>query len=133
MHGNLFSMKEVKIERDKAIITRLEDGIIKVEVRDNIEFNEADLDDNYRIYLDIKTQERVPFLVIFGLNSFAQSATRLKFADKKRARIKLKEALVLTSLAHRLIAQFYINYHKPNHPTKIFSNERDALIWLREN
>lgn len=42
------------------------------------------------------------------------------------------DALVVKTLAHKLLANFYIKYNKPEHPTRVFSDEETALSWLRE-
>lgn len=39
-------------------------------------------------------------------------------------------ALVIKSLSHRILANFYIKFHKPIVPTQIFNNYEDALKWL---
>lgn len=39
-------------------------------------------------------------------------------------------ALVIKSLSHRILANFYIHFHKPIVPTKIFTNYEDAFQYL---
>jgi len=45
-------------------------------------------------------------------------------------KIKKAEAFIVKSLAHRLVAKFHLNFYKPEHKIKVFSNEADALKWL---
>ena len=116
---------------EKTIIRKLEDGIIRVEVKANVELNVKDLSENYELYRQIMNEDTADFLVIFGPNSMAGKEARDEFASQYRSRIKRKEALVLQSLAHRIMAQFYITFYRPEHPTKIFTKEEDALTWLR--
>lgn len=40
-------------------------------------------------------------------------------------------AILLDSLGPRILAKWYIKFHKPVHPTKIFSNQEDAINWLK--
>ena len=42
-------------------------------------------------------------------------------------------AIVITNTASMLLAKFYIKYHKPVRPTKIFSKLTDAEEWLKTN
>ena len=40
-------------------------------------------------------------------------------------------AAVVTNLAYKLIANFYMRLNKPKRPFKTFSNEEDAVEWLQ--
>ena len=42
-------------------------------------------------------------------------------------------AIVITNTASMLLAKFYIKYHKPVRPTKIFSKLSEAEDWLKDN
>lgn len=43
---------------------------------------------------------------------------------------KKAEALVVRTLAHRLIAELYLKINKPKKASKAFTNEEDAVEWL---
>ena len=40
------------------------------------------------------------------------------------------DALVVRSFPHRLITDFYLKFHRPKVPTKIFATEEAARAWL---
>lgn len=40
-------------------------------------------------------------------------------------------ALVVSSLAYKIIANFYMKVQKPKRPLKAFGNENDAVAWLQ--
>ncbi len=42
------------------------------------------------------------------------------------------QAIVVNSLANRLVGNFIIKFHKPIAKTRLFSDEQTALLWLRE-
>ena len=42
------------------------------------------------------------------------------------------DAIVITNLAQKLIANFYLKFNKPPRPTKIFLHTKDALDWILE-
>jgi hypothetical protein len=42
------------------------------------------------------------------------------------------QAILVNSLANRLIGNFIIQFHKPIAKTRLFSDEDSALIWLEE-
>lgn len=39
--------------------------------------------------------------------------------------------MVTNSLANKLLGNFFIKFHKPKTPARIFSDEKTALEWLR--
>lgn len=41
-----------------------------------------------------------------------------------------KRAFVIKSLGQRMLASFYITFHQPIVPTKIFTTYREAELWL---
>lgn len=42
----------------------------------------------------------------------------------------IADALLISSLPHKLMGNFYIRYNKPVKPTRIFSSRENALNWL---
>ena len=42
------------------------------------------------------------------------------------------DAIVITNLAQKLIANFYLKFNKPPRPTKIFLDSSDAVKWILE-
>tara|TARA_R110002049_G_scaffold272734_3_gene450387 strand:+ start:4527 stop:4919 length:393 start_codon:yes stop_codon:yes gene_type:complete len=48
-------------------------------------------------------------------------------------KFNIKNAIVTNSLGLKLLAIVYINFSKPNGPSKIFQNCEEAINWLREN
>jgi len=39
-------------------------------------------------------------------------------------------AIIVTNLAYKLIANFYLKFNKPKRPYKVFDNEQAAVEWL---
>jgi len=42
----------------------------------------------------------------------------------------LAEAFIVKSLAHRLLANFYMRFNKPAKPAKVVASDEEALEWL---
>ena len=55
---------------------------------------------------------------------FAQSESH----SKKRK----SQALIIGGLAHKLVANFYMNFNRPNCPVAIFDDPQKALDWTRQ-
>ncbi|HCQ30686.1 MAG TPA: hypothetical protein DIU39_10390 [Flavobacteriales bacterium] len=118
------------IETNISIIEELPNGIFKVTIKPGVEVDKKDLEESYRILLDLTGGKPSLFLEIFPPDSDATLEAREYFADKQRNKIKKAEAFIVKSLAHRLVAKFHLNFYKPEHKIKVFSNEADALKWL---
>lgn len=44
----------------------------------------------------------------------------------------LAQAIIVNSMANRIVGNFIIKFHKPIAKTRLFSDEETALVWLRE-
>lgn len=57
---------------------------------------------------------------------------RTYLASQQAEQLHAAVAILVESMATRLIANFFINFHKPGRPTRIFSDERKAVEWLKK-
>jgi len=126
-------MNKPSFETEKVHVSLLEDNIFRLFIKNNAELDIEDLDRNYFFFKEHIPEKKLPFLVIFSKGSSTVKGANERFIEDDRLSIKSKEAFVIESLAHRLMANFHIRTTKQNHPTKIFSNETDALKWLRNS
>lgn len=67
------------------------------------------------------------------MNEFIQVGddARKYAAGEDSNKYTIADAFVINSIALKLVGNFYIRYNKPVRPTRIFNNEEDALVWLR--
>lgn len=72
-----------------------------------------------------------PLLKIAGKYTSVDKETRDHVAKGDGARFSIAEAFIIHSIAHKLIANFYINVEKPQKPTRFFSEIPSAEKWLR--
>ena len=127
-------MSRTAIESEIAQLSVVEGDIVRVELKPNIEIDVAKVDRNFALIQKLMAKHELtqtPFLIIFTPGGTANRAARERFGMKERSVIKSAEALVVKSLAHRLVARFHVNFFRPGHPTKIFDNELSAMAWLR--
>jgi len=47
-------------------------------------------------------------------------------------KVRKAHAIIVDSLANRLLANFYFKFNKPKGPGKVFNTEKAALLWLRK-
>ena len=122
------------IEFKKAHLYLLDEGLTSIVFKDNVNFELEDA-----IELDNYTYEWVenkPFVVIVdarNIRSNISHKARDHFAkNEKISKIRKGQAIVVNSLHIKLLANFYMNFHKPDDPIKIFTDYNRAYKWILE-
>lgn len=69
-------------------------------------------------------------LVDSGIFTGITKEARELSANSEFVQNTVAKALLIRSLGHRIVGQFYINVNKPKIRTKIFVNHEKAIIWL---
>ena len=90
-----------------------------------------DLDEMNLSYKSIMTTTTAPFLIVLGRHASITTEARALLSDKTRSKIKSIEAIVVNSLAQKIIVNFIVLLNKPLQPTKLFTSEEKALEWLK--
>ncbi len=108
-----------------------EDGIVVLEFGDNIELDVKEAKELLQATKEIAGGKKVLILNVAGKQTTATSAARDFAASAEAIEYTLAEAYVVNNLPQKIIANFYINFHKPLVPTKIFNNKEAAIIWLK--
>ena len=66
----------------------------------------------------------------FGADSDADDEVRSWAAQDSGNHHTIADAFVIKSLAQKIIADFYLKFHRPMRPTKVFNSRRQAVKWL---
>jgi hypothetical protein len=118
------------IEIEEAIITLKDNDIVYVYFKSGV-------------VIDCDTQEKL--LLNYGEITKGKLHPFLFYADEqvsitKEARdnaiviedraYAIASAILVNNLAHRLIANFYLKFNKPQKPYKVFNRKKDAVNWL---
>ncbi len=121
-------MKEYKFGWGR--IFYLEDDILCVEYIDDIILSEDNVMEFHAIFAKETEERRLKLLVLPGQNT---SASREAREYSQRTVLKsLGEAIVINSLAQRIISNFYISFKsKADYPIKMFNSKDEALKWLK--
>jgi hypothetical protein len=53
------------------------------------------------------------------------------WATKEACPYSKADAFIINSVAMKLIANFYLKINKPERPTRMFTNEKEAIRWLK--
>jgi len=74
--------------------------------------------------------QRYPVLIISGKDTTVQTDVMNYVAQKNSNPFALAEGYLLTSISHKLLANFYLKFNHPVRPTRFFTNEQDVVQWL---
>ncbi|MBA2613995.1 MAG: hypothetical protein H0U95_18675 [Bacteroidetes bacterium] len=120
-----------KITTQKCEVTFLEEGIVENYIKPGIVVEAVDLEELKKISSELAGNKPYVIIVTSGeLASFSKEARELS-ASKSFITNAVAKAIVVDSIAKKIIGNFYLRVNKPYLPTKLFSDRAEALTWLR--
>ena len=108
-----------------------EEDFYEIEVYNDMEFSFNELEEL------IKAQEtlgskKLPVLVLCEEFASTDTAFVKHLAQNKNNPYSKADAFVISSMAQKIIANFYLKISSPERPTKFFKEKADAVIWLKQ-
>lgn len=118
---------------------RISLGTISIQEEDILRFDIDSIDEislqSLKEHLDVVKElgNGKAFCNLVVLDKFVQVGDDArKFAASEESNIyTIADAFVINSVALKLVGNFYIRYNKPTRPTRLFTDETEALRWLR--
>lgn len=113
--------------------TRMEwngDGILRIHLLEGAEIGLEEARENQDLAQKL-TAGRNHLALVFDSETFTVTPEARAFAAaSNHSNRRIAMAYVTTSLANRLLGNFYIQFNKPIVPTRIFNSEISAHEWL---
>lgn len=122
-------LKEINL-RHSSIAFR-SDGIVFVKFGDHELITFEDSVEILQACESYLGDKKAPFLYQIGKYMNVTKEAREFSASPEGLKCSLAEAFILDSIAHRIIADFYLNINKPVVPTKFFKTIPEGEIWLK--
>ena len=116
---------------DVFIVRLRSDGIIHTHVSSQQDFTIESLKKINILIGQMLNYKKAPLLITGEQFAFPTLETRIFWAQEKSCIYSFAEAFVATNFAHKLIGNFYLKINKPQRPTNVFSNEAEAIKWLK--
>jgi hypothetical protein len=107
-----------------------EDGIIQLNTK-NHNYTLQNLKEINQAQRKICHGGKLPVLIMAATYANIEDNAREYAASKESTQYSTAEGFVLKSLGQRILANFYLKVNKPEVPTRFFSEEKQAVEWLR--
>ena len=108
-----------------------EDNIIRVFYTQNANITLENLQEAVAIYRELNDGKPCPVLTdIRHIKSITREA-REYGAKPEISKMYTANATIVGSLVSRTIINFFLKFNKPLIPTKLFTDENEALAWLK--
>lgn len=106
-----------------------EEGILRVRVIDGANLELKDVKEYYA-FTDRITGGRKVLVIVDGTTDFTITEEARQYSAMQAEKTRIATALITRSKAMRMLANLYIQFNKPQSPTRMFTDEETALKWL---
>ena len=119
------------IETKIASLSLGEGGILKLTIDYKNDLTIHDVKELIAAKITITREERVAVLVNSINYKIPSRETRIYIAGEGVARMVKAMAFLITNPVTRIGANFFMKINKPRFPFKIFTDEKEAIEWLK--
>ena len=120
-----------KIELDAAEVMLRNDGIVHFYIKANINLSVQDAKEIVSATGKIGSNKKYPILISSGKYALADKEAREFAASEAGNKYTIAGAIVVKSLAQKLLGNAYLKVNKPVTPTALFETEEKAITWLK--
>jgi hypothetical protein len=107
------------------------EGILYDVVKPGVVVTLADAREIHAAYRKVAGGRRRPLLVDMREIKRIERGAREYLSGPESAEISLAAALLVGSALTRAVGNFLINRHRPRQPVRLYTQEAEALRWLR--
>jgi hypothetical protein len=127
------------ILQNKSIPTRCADltyltqeGILRIRLLENSDIDLEESKKMQEVSLNITNNKQFVALIDARAKVTLSKESREWGSTPEAQKNMLAQAIVVNSLANKLVGNFIIQFHKPVAKTRLFSDEEIAMRWLKE-
>jgi hypothetical protein len=120
---------EVEKNFDNIKMVLYDNGIMNIIFKENTLITMEDVSE-VMLWVASLGERKYLNLMEGAYNTDIDSLVREFSASDKENRYTIADAIVISSAAHKMITDFYVNKNKPVKPTRIFSDREQAVNWL---
>lgn len=105
-------------------------GYLKVTSKEVDEITMEDARHDFQQAGDMVNFQKTPVLADSRNYTHFDHEIRDFYSSKEAAERISAMAILINSIPTRLMGNFFINFHKPHFPTRLFTSENEAIKWL---
>ncbi len=120
------------VDLKKAVVGLRTDAIVETHVFRDEELSVDDVKEIIEAIAKIGERQMLPQLIVADPLASIDVLAMNYLATAESSPYAIAEAYVISSLAQKIIARFYLSFNKPARPTKMFGQETEAVRWLQE-
>jgi len=121
-----------KIELPESIIGLRKDGIIHVYIKPYVEITSEYQARQLKALNEITGGTKHPVIYEAGENVTVGNDARMNARRLEELTPTSCKVVYVSTLAHKLIAEFYYRFNKPEQPYKVFTDFEEGIKWLLE-
>ena len=125
-----------QIENEWSVLKRYAPNLLYVEYKDG----DDDLDLDFakaQVKCVNELCEGIPHHIILDFTqtsvNFSPEAREYFAENESHNQLRLSQAIIIKSLAHKLVANFYMRFNKPKGPTVIVNSKEQAVKWIKNH
>ena len=109
---------------------KYDDDILYVIIKENVDLGIPEMDELLEFSAKFTNYEKRYTIVDTRSNYNSSQEVSNHYANSDYNKYRYADAFIVNSLAMRLLVNFYIRFHKPKIPTRLFNDEQSALNWI---
>ena len=114
-----------------ATIALRSDNILHIDIKGDDLFVLSNVHEAMVAAYKIGKGKKFANLITIAPDCTADHDARALSTSAEGSKYKVADAFVIHSLAQKMVANFYMKFHKPVTPTKFFTSADDAINWLQ--
>lgn len=108
-----------------------EDGIARITHLPNAEVTLEDAQATMEAYKKLNNGKRLPLLIDTKTMRILSREARHFYAGEEAAACASAAAIIVETPVSKVLGNFYLGLSNPKLPSRLFSSEEDALVWLK--
>lgn len=107
-----------------------DEGFLRVSSKPDSEIELEDAKHDFEVAAKLVNNTKLPVLADSRQVTYHSKEVRAFYASKEMADSISSMAILVDSLATKIIGNFFIKSSRPHFPTKLFTDETEAVKWL---
>jgi len=109
---------------------KYDNNILTVIIKENVDLGIEEMDELLEFTAKFSNYEKRYTIIDTRSNYNSNNEVQNHYASSDYSKYRYADAFIVNSLAMRLLVNFYIRFHKPKVPTRMFNSDEAALNWI---